>query len=112
MTQPFKDYIQSLRGDGYGIVELAYPHDIEALMYVQEEQLDKINQELSLTNTTVNIAQVTTNQNSGRNGGNSGSHQHFMEEGVIFVVMDVEDKYIELETIPLDNYTKIIATQW
>lgn len=65
----------------YGKVEWTDLYDVEALLYVQEAQLDNFCQELSIPSVTVNVAQAITNQNSGRNGRTSEFYQYSRGRG-------------------------------
>lgn len=59
------------------------------LLYVQEAQLDKFLQKLSISSATSNVAHAITSQNSSINGGTFGSYQ-----GPSIMVEDIKDMFI------------------
>ena len=56
-------------------------YDVDALLYVQESQLDKYKQELASLNAIANVSQVMINSYSGRNGNVFGAYQSFCGRG-------------------------------
>lgn len=64
----------------YEKVEPKDIYEVEALLYVQETQMDKYKQVLITSSETTNIAQAGPNQFSARNTGGSGTYQQLRDK--------------------------------
>lgn len=71
----------------YEKVEPKDIYEVEALLYVQETQMDKYKQVLITSSATTNVAQAGPNQFSARNTGGSGTYQQLRDIARGFRVM-------------------------